>query len=64
MRTLIEDPSLLAYQPEERKFIPTDLNQLVDDVRNELRETIEQKMPCSNTATCLAYRLYLSSSIN
>jgi len=44
MRMLIED--LLTYSrtnSEERKFVPTDLNQLVDDVRNELRETIEQK---------------------
>lgn len=44
MRSLIED--LLTYSrtnTEERKFVQTDLAQLVDDARNELRETIEQK---------------------
>ena len=44
MRSLIED--LLTYSrtnTEERKFVLTDLAQLVDDARNELRETIEQK---------------------
>lgn len=44
MRMLIED--LLTYSrtnTEERKVVLTDLNQLVDEVRNELKETIEQK---------------------
>jgi len=44
MRMLIED--LLTYSrtnTEERKHVTTDLNQLVEDVRSELRETIEQK---------------------
>lgn len=50
MQALIDD--LLAYSrtnTTERKFEKTDLNQIVEDVKNELREVIEEKQAIIDT---------------
>ncbi|MDB5250761.1 MAG: two-component sensor histidine kinase, partial [Segetibacter sp.] len=57
MQTLIRD--LLAYSrlnSDERKFTNTDLNKIIDEVKGDLQETIEQKKAIiESTELCEAY---------
>lgn len=65
MQLLIED--ILTYSKAgsmEKVFVPTDLNEVLQNVLSELRDNIEEKRPQSGPTSCPASKLFPSRSIS